>query len=167
MLRVDHAGETAAVRIYEGQAAVLGRSAEGPMLAEMAAHERAHLEAFQRLLPQYRARPSLLLPVWSAAAYALGAGSGLLGREAAYAVTEAVEEVITGHYEDQLRDLASLETLAGESELRATFKAFRDDEQSHLDVAVERGAHSAPAYTVLSTVVKAGCKGAIWLAQRL
>jgi ubiquinone biosynthesis monooxygenase Coq7 len=197
MLRVDHAGECAAVRIYEGQRAVLGHTAEGPLLAEMAEHERVHLERFQRMvrvractaaragaaahaltayaprrptlwpqLPQYRARPSALLPLWSGAAYALGACSGLLGREAAYAVTEAVEDVITAHYNDQLRELAT-DDLASEAELRAVFRAFRDDEQAHLEAAVARDAHQAPFYSALSLVVKTGCRGAIWLCKRV
>jgi demethoxyubiquinone hydroxylase (CLK1/Coq7/Cat5 family) len=117
-------------------------------------------------LPVYRARPSALLPLWSGAAYALGACSALLGREAAYAVTEAVEDVITAHYNDQLRDLAE-QGLSDEVALRRTFKAFRDDEQQHLEEAVRRDAHQAPAYSILSNVVKTGCKAAIWMAQRV
>ena len=117
-------------------------------------------------LPQYRARPSALLPLWSGAAYALGAGSALLGREAAYAVTEAVEDVITAHYNDQLRELANGD-MADEAELRAVFRQFRDEEQAHLETAVERDAHKAPFYSALSTVVKAGCRGAIWLCKRV
>ena len=165
MLRVDHAGETAAVRIYEGQAAFLAQNADHPQLLAMAEHERAHLKRFQQLLPHYRARPSALLPVWSAAAYALGATSALLGRESAFAVTEAVEEVITAHYNDQLRDLAA--DFADEAELREVFRDFRDDEQEHLEEAVRRDAHKAPFYTALSAVVKTGCTGAIWLSKRL
>lgn len=114
----------------------------------------------------YRARPSALLPLWSGAAYALGACSALLGREAAYAVTEAVEDVITAHYNNQLRDLAE-QGLSDEVALRHTFKAFRDDEQQHLEEAVRRDAHQAPAYSILSNVVKTGCKAAIWMAQRV
>lgn len=118
-------------------------------------------------MPQYRARPSALLPLWSGAAYALGAGSALLGREAAYAVTEAVEDVITAHYNDQLRELGSEAELAHEAELRAVFRAFRDDEQAHLDTAVERNAHDAPFYAGLSFAVKAGCRAAIWVSKRV
>jgi len=190
MLRVDHAGETAAVLIYEGQAAVLGRGAEGPTLASMAEHEREHLRHFQRLartrsrrhtalaerrpspsqLPQHRVRPSALLPLWSAAAYALGACSALMGRQAAYAVTEAVESVITAHYNQQLRDLVELAEgghFADESELRAAFRRFRDEEQEHLEEAVRRGAKEAVGYEALSAVVKAGCGTAIAVAKRI
>jgi len=117
-------------------------------------------------LPVYRTRPSALLPFWSGAAYTLGACSALLGREAAYAVTEAVEDVITAHYNDQLRDLAE-QGLVDEQELRTVFRTFRDEEQEHLEEAVRRDAHQAPGYKVLSTVVKAGCKTAIWVAKKV
>ena len=83
MLRVDHAGETGAVRIYEGQLAVLGRGPERATLEHMAAGERVHLAAFERIVPEFRVRPSALLPLWGAAGYALGAGSALLGAAAA------------------------------------------------------------------------------------
>jgi ubiquinone biosynthesis monooxygenase Coq7 len=89
-----------------------------------------------------------------------------MGREAAYAVTEAVEEVITGHYNDQLRDLAD-QGFADEAELRTVFRTFRDEEQEHLEEAVRRDAHQAPAYPVLNRVVKAGCTAAIWVAKRV
>jgi ubiquinone biosynthesis monooxygenase Coq7 len=118
-------------------------------------------------LPQYRTRPSALLPLWSGAAYALGAGSALLGREAAYAVTEAVEDVITAHYNDQIRELSSDADLTEEAELRAVFRAFRDEEQAHLDAAVERDAHKAPFYAGISLAVKTGCRAAIWVCKRV
>ena len=103
------------------------------------------------------------------AAYALGAASALLGKEAAYAVTEAVEEVITGHYNDQLRTLAEWREggQGDEAELRAVFRKFRDEEQEHLEEAVRRDAHKAPFYTTLSATVKAGCTAAIAVAKRV
>jgi ubiquinone biosynthesis monooxygenase Coq7 len=120
-------------------------------------------------LPQHRARPSALLPLWSAAAYALGAGSALLGREAAYCVTEAVESVITEHYNDQLRTLAGWRDAGqpDEAQLRAVFRTFRDEEQAHLEEAVRRDAHKAPFYSALSAVVKAGCSAAIFVAKKV
>ena len=145
---------------------MLGGGAEGPRLEEMAEHERAHLARFQALLPRYRARPSLLLPLWSAAGYALGAASALAGREAAYAVTEAVEDVISEHYNDQIRELRE-SGHADEAELRSVFAAFRDDELAHLELAVRNGAHAAPFYTALSQTVKAGCRAAIYVAERV
>jgi len=166
MLRVDHAGEYGAVRIYQGQLAVLGRSADAPLLHEMQEHERVHLAKFQQLLPDYRVRPTALLPLWSVAGYALGAGSALLGRESAMAVTQAVEEVIMDHYNDQIRELRD-SGLADEEELRAVFRTFRDEEQGHHDVAVANDADKAPFHAALTAVVKAGCTAAIRVSERL
>ena len=94
-----------------------------------------------------------------------GAGSALLGKESAYAVTEAVEEVITEHYNDQIRELNE-SGMKDESELREVFKLFRDEEQEHLETAVERGSRAAPAYFWLTQGVKLGCRSAIWAAGR-
>jgi len=166
-LRVDHAGEWGAVRIYQGQYDVLGKTGEGATLEEMAEHEKVHLRKFNELLPQYRVRPTLLLPLWDAAGYALGFGSALLGKEAAYAVTVAVETVITEHYNDQLRFVHQTDELHDETELRQVFKQFRDDEQEHLDMGLERDAEKAPFYQAITSVVHSGCKSAIWLAKRI
>mmetsp|Transcript_38273 Transcript_38273/g.83257 ORF Transcript_38273/g.83257 Transcript_38273/m.83257 type:complete len:245 (+) Transcript_38273:234-968(+) len=165
-LRVDHAGEWGAVRIYQGQLDVLGKTGEGATLEEMAEHEKVHLRKFNELLPEYRVRPTLLLPFWDAAGYALGFGSALLGKEAAYAVTVAVETVITEHYNDQLRFVHQTEELQDEKELRQIFKQFRDDEQEHLDIGLERDAEKAPFYQAITNVVHTGCKSAIYLAKR-
>mmetsp|Transcript_16678 Transcript_16678/g.22998 ORF Transcript_16678/g.22998 Transcript_16678/m.22998 type:complete len:234 (+) Transcript_16678:165-866(+) len=167
MLRVDHAGEWGAVRIYEGQLAVLGMTKEAATLEEMAEHERGHLRKFQHLLPKYRVRPTALLPLWDVAGFALGFGSALLGKEAAYAVTVAVETVITEHYNDQLRLLHQTPSLQTETELRKVFKQFRDEEQEHLDTGLERGAEKAPFYEGVTSIVHAGCKGAIWLSKKV
>lgn len=167
MLRVDHAGETGAVHIYAGQLSVLGGTGDAATLEEMGSHERAHLARFNELLPRHRTRPSALLPLWRAAGYALGAGSAALGREAAYAVTEAVESAITEHYDAQLRELHSLGGDGEEEELRGVFRSFRDEEQAHLDEAVRQDAHLAPAYGLIKAAIKAGCGAAIWLTHRV
>ncbi|MCW5731658.1 MAG: demethoxyubiquinone hydroxylase family protein [Alphaproteobacteria bacterium] len=162
MLRVDHAGEYGARRIYDGQLAVLGRSAAAPVIRRMAEQEQRHLETFDRFLIERRVRPTLLSPVWHVAGFALGAASALLGREAAMACTEAVEEVIDEHYARQA------EALAGrEPELRAAIEEFRRDEIEHRDLAREEGAREAPAYPVLTGAVKAGSRLAIWLSERI
>ena len=108
MLRVDHAGEYGAVRIYEGQLAVLGGTGERDTLAEMREHEVEHLKKFDELLPKFRTRPSALLPLWHAGGVVLGAVPALLGKEAAYAVTVAVEQNICDHYNNQVRTLIEL-----------------------------------------------------------
>jgi 3-demethoxyubiquinol 3-hydroxylase len=97
MMRVNHAGEYGAKRIYDGQLAVLKRSPVAPVIRRMAEQERRHLEAFEKLLPDRRVRPTALHPLWHAAGYALGAATALLGERAAMACTVAVEEVIDEH----------------------------------------------------------------------
>jgi len=108
MIRVDHAGEFGADRIYAGQYAVLKNDASvGGTIKHMWDQEKHHLDTFNKYIPKYRARPTLLLPLWNVAGYALGAGTALLGKEAAMACTVAVEASITEHYNDQIRTLAA------------------------------------------------------------
>lgn len=161
MIRVDHAGEYGAVRIYEGQLAVLGRK---PEIEHMAAQERVHLDAFNDLIRARRVRPTALMPIWHAAGFALGAGTALLGEKAAHACTVAVEEVIDEHYASQV---AALDADGGEPELRAAFEKFRLEELEHRDTALEKGAEQAPGYEALKLAVRAGSKLAIWLSKRI
>ena len=167
MLRVDHAGEYGAVAIYRGQLAVFGRR-EGReriigQLREMADQEQEHLDAFDGLLSEGRVRPTALSPVWNAAGFALGAATALLGEKAAHACTEAVETVIEEHYGDQI---AELET-AGETELARRITKFRDDEVAHKDLAAAEGAHEAPAYPLLSALIRTGCRLAIRISEKV
>jgi len=162
MLRVDQAGEYGAVRIYEGQMAVLGRRAGASALRHMSEQERRHLETFDALLVRRRVRPTLLSPLWHLAGFALGAGTALLGERAAMACTAAVEEVIDGHYAAQAEQLGD-----DEAELRATIKSFRADEGAHRDLALAAGAEQAPAYPLLSGAIKVGSRLAIWLSERI
>lgn len=161
MIRVDHAGEYGAVRIYEGQLAVLGHTAAGDPLRHMATQERAHLEAFERMVVDRRIRPTALTPLWHVAGFALGAGTALLGEKAAHACTVAVEEVIDAHYRSQAEELGD-----DEAPLRETIERFRAEEIAHRDEAVARGAHEAPGYELLSSAIKAGSRLAIWLSER-
>ena len=162
MLRVDHAGEFGATRIYEGQLDVLGRGPAAGVIREMAETEKRHLARFDTLLREHRVRPTLLHPIWSAAGYALGAATALLGERAAMACTVAVEEVIDEHYRRQA------ETLAGEdAALRETILSFRDDEIAHRDLAIAQGAKETPAYDLISGAIKTGSRIAICLSTRL
>ena len=164
MIRVDHAGEYGAVRIYEGQLSVLGKSASAPVIEHMAEQERRHLDAFNKLVPQRRVRPTALLPFWHAAGFALGAGTALLGEKAAMACTVAVEEVIDEHYSGQI---AKLDAEGGERDLRDTLETFRKEEVEHKETAFENGAENAPGYEVLTGAIKAGSRLAIWLSTRI
>ena len=165
MLRVDQAGEMAAVHIYRGQRAVFDRTDRSRIagqLVDMEAHEQVHLDRFNALLNQHGVRPTLMTPVWRAAAFALGAGTALLGEKAAHACTEAVETVIGGHYAEQVTEIE-----AREPDLAAELAGFRDDELAHLNLAVEEGAREAPGYRVLSAVIRAGCRAAIRISEKL
>ena len=162
MLRVDHAGEYGAVRIYAGQLAVLGDGEAGDVIRRMAAQEQKHLDTFDRLLPAHRVRPTALAPLWHVAGFALGAASALLGERAAMACTVAVEEVIDEHYAGQIERLGD-----DEAQLKATLEEFRRDEIAHRDEGIAQGAHRAPGYPLLSAAIKTGSRLAIWLSTRI
>ncbi|BCW87791.1 3-demethoxyubiquinol 3-hydroxylase [Alphaproteobacteria bacterium SO-S41] len=166
MIRVDHAGEYGAVRIYEGQLAVLGASPatarSAALVRHMAAQEDAHLATFDRLIAERGVRPTVLAPVWDAAGFALGAVTALMGETAAMACTEAVEEVIDAHY------AAQEEKLKGrDAELEDVVTRFRAEEIEHRDTARAEGAKEAPAYPVLTGFVKAGVRLAIRLSEKV
>jgi ubiquinone biosynthesis monooxygenase Coq7 len=162
ILRVDHAGEYGAARIYDGQLAVLGRDAVAPVIREMAEAERKHLETFDKLLVERRVRPTLLAPFWHVAGFALGAGSALLGPRAAMACTAAVEEVIETHYAAQVEKLGDEE--AG---LRQTLVEFGAEETRHKEIGLAHQAEQAPAFVPLSAAIKRGTRLAIWLSERI
>jgi ubiquinone biosynthesis monooxygenase Coq7 len=162
MIRVDHAGEYGAVRIYQGQLAVLKNSAAADTIRHMAQQEGRHLKAFDTLINERRVRPTALEPVWRVAGFALGFGTALLGEKAAFACTAAVEEVIDEHYAGQVV------ALEGKDEaLKATVEDFRADEAEHRDTALAHGAEQAPGYRFLSEVIKAGCRVAIKLSEKI
>jgi ubiquinone biosynthesis monooxygenase Coq7 len=162
MLRVDHAGEYGATRIYEGQLDVLGRGRAAGVIRQMAEAENHHLTRFETLLRERRVRPTLLQPLWAVAGYALGAATALLGERAAMACTVAVEEVIDEHYRQQAERLGGDDPV-----LLETILSFRDDEIAHRDIAVAHGADETPGYDLISGVVKTGSRIAIWLSTHL
>ena len=162
MIRVDHAGEYGAARIYAGQLATLGRRQIAPVLREMQQQEQQHLDRFADLVFQRRVRPTALLPLWHLSGFALGAVTAALGERAAMACTVAVEEAIDAHYADQI---AALD--ATEDELRQTLTSFRQDERHHRDVGLHHGAEQAPGYRLMSAAIKAGCRLAIRISERV
>lgn len=166
MLRVDHAGEYGAVRIYDGQLAVVRDPEARRQIEEMRAQEVEHLRNLGNLVPRRRVRPTLLLPLWDAAGFALGAATAMLGPKGAMACTVAVEEAICDHYNDQLRELHG-PGHEGEDELRRLIRHNRDEEAEHRDIGLENKAEEAPFYSALSRAIKAGCGVAIWASKRL
>jgi ubiquinone biosynthesis monooxygenase Coq7 len=167
MIRVDHAGEYGAVRIYDGQLAVAhpsswGRGRARDAIRHMAEQERRHLARFDALVRDRRVRPTLLHPLWHVAGYALGVATALMGERAAMACTVAVEEVIDQHYQGQADRLGD-----ADPELARTIEEFRADELQHRDLALEHGATEALGYELVAAAVKTGSRLAIWLSQRL
>ncbi len=165
MIRVDQAGEFGATRIYEGQLAVIGdRGPHSGEIRSMARQEAVHREEFDALMAERGVRPTALQPFWHAAGYALGAATALMGPEAAMACTAAVEEEIDKHYSEQLD---RLEETGADPKLAGMIERFREDEREHLDAALEAGAEKAPAYPLLSGIIRLGCKAAIKVSQRI
>lgn len=166
ILRVDHAGEFGAVKIYEAQQRVFasapGKADIAADMAEMKAGEQVHKDRFDALLNEHRVRPTALLPLWSIAATGLGTITALMGEKAAHACTEAVEAVIEQHYADQIAELKDRDP-----ELAAELSRFREEELAHHDHAIEHGSREAPAYRLLSAVIQAGCKAAIKVSERV
>ena len=161
MIRVDHAGEYGAKRIYEGQLAVLGKSESSRAIKEMADAEMLHLETFDRLLVERKVRPTVLSPIWHFAGFALGSATALLGEKAAMACTVAVEEVIEEHYKKQAQELDE-----EDSELRKTIEEFAADEASHKNTAMDHEAEEAILYRPMVKAIKSGTRIAIWLSER-
>ncbi len=162
LVRVDHAGEYGAKRIYQGQLAVLGRGPKGDVLRHMQAQEQIHLDTFAALIAERRVRPTALLPLWHVAGFALGAATAALGERAAMACTVAVEEAIDEHYAAQAASLGD-----DEAGLRGTIERFRAEELEHRDIGLAHEAEGAPGYRLLHRAIKAGCRAAIALSKRL
>lgn len=163
MLRVNQAGEFGAIRIYAGQLAVMGdRTALSGEIAAMAQQEAAHRERFDALLVKRGVRPTILQPFWSAAGFALGAATALIGPEAAMACTAAIETEIDRHYTEQLDALGD-----DDPELAGMIREFRDDEREHRDTALAAGAEKAPAYPLLFNAIRMGCRVAIAASKRI
>ena len=162
IVRVDHAGEYGAARIYEGQLSVMGRGPKGDLIRHMKAQEQHHLDTFQGMISTRRVRPTLLLPIWHLAGYALGAVTARMGDRAAMACTVAVETAIDEHYAQQAAALGE-----DEAPLRATIERFRAEEEEHKEIGLEHEAEQAIGYRLMSAVIKAGCKVAIAVSERV
>lgn len=163
MLRVDQAGEFGAVRIYAGQLAVLGdRHPMSREIAGMAAQEERHRAHFDRMIAERGVRPTLLQPIWHVAGFALGAATALLGPEAAMACTAAIETEIDDHYGKQLAQLGD-----SDPELSEAIADFQAEEVEHREAALRAGAEQAPAYPLLSGLIRIGCRAAIALSQKI
>jgi ubiquinone biosynthesis monooxygenase Coq7 len=177
-LRVNHAGELAATLIYTAQTPPIAKAHPHlrPLMKHMYDQEAGHFKTFNHLLARHRIRPTAMYPVWQAAATVLGWGTGVMGREAAMACTEAVETEIGDHYNEQVRVLLQwvqeMEDRGEEvgeelTSLVKDVKRIRDEELEHLDHAVENDAKEANPYELLTGVIRAGCRGAIWVTEKV
>ncbi len=163
IIRVDHAGEYGATRIYDGQIAVFGKNSKiGKTIQHMADQEQEHIQKFEELIVKNRVRPTALIPVWNIAGYALGVSTALLGEKAAMACTVAVETVIGNHYGEQISLLED-----DQKELKKTIKKFKADELEHHDIGIAHDAEKTPGYKVLSKVIELGCKTAIEISKKI
>jgi ubiquinone biosynthesis monooxygenase Coq7 len=162
MIRVDHAGEYGAARIYAGQLAVLGRCAKADLLRHMRDQEQAHLDTFNTMIADRHVRPTALLPFWHLAGFALGFATAALGERAAMACTVAIEQTIDTHYTTQIDRLAGTEPV-----LRDTLEKFCAEEREHRDIALANDAERTPGYRLLSAAIRTGCRVAIRLSERL
>ncbi|KAI0412650.1 ubiquinone biosynthesis protein COQ7 [Xylaria grammica] len=177
-LRVNQTGELAATLIYTAQTPPLVNAHPHlrPLMAHMYDQEAGHLKTFNSLITKHRVRPTALYPLWSLMATGLGWSTAIMGREAAMACTEAVETEIGEHYNNQIRALLEMfEQWEAEGyevgpefqDLISTLRRIRDEELEHLDHAVEHDAKEARPYWLLTSVIRAGCRGAIWTSERV
>ncbi|KRY91068.1 Ubiquinone biosynthesis protein COQ7 -like protein [Trichinella pseudospiralis] len=165
IIRVDHAGELGAARIYAGQLFVLGQRPLAMIIQHMKEQEEVHLRTFENMARKYRVRPTIMTPIWNVAGFLLGAGTALLGPKAAMACTVAVEEVIGQHYDNQIRELI-LDGEEHHKDLLETIGKFRDEELEHHDIGLKHHALETQFYGVMKTIIQFGCKGAIWISER-
>ena len=161
-IRVDHAGERGAVKIYEGQLLALNTLVKDESLKkiieEMKVHEKEHCEYFEKEINKRKIKPTKFLPLWDLLGVGLGFGSTLLGKKAAMLCTASVEEVIDEHYQNQINQLGS-----DEKNLKNKIIKFREDELHHKDIAYDKGATKKGLYSIMDKIIKTGSKVAITL----
>ena len=165
-IRVDHAGERGAVKIYEGQLLALNTLVKDENLKktieEMKVHEMEHCQFFENEIRKRNIKPTKFLPLWDLLGVGLGFGSTLLGKKAAMLCTASVEEVIDKHYQDQIDQLES-----DENDLKSKIIKFREDELHHKDIAYEQGASKKGLYSIMDKIIKTGSKIAINISEKI
>ena len=165
-IRVDHAGERGAIKIYEGQLLALNTFVKDENLKKtiekMKNHEKEHLDFFNKEIKKRNIKPTKLLPLWDLLGVALGFGSAIIGKKATMLCTASVEEIIDEHYQNQINELDSDEKV-----LKEKIKKFRDDELHHRDIAYEQGASKKGLYSILDKIIKVGSKVAINISEKI
>ena len=165
-IRVDHAGERGAVKIYEGQLLALNTLVKDEnlkkIIEEMKIHEKEHCEFFETEIKKRKIKPTMFLPLWDLLGVGLGFGSTILGKKAAMLCTASVEEVIDEHYLNQINQLGSNEKV-----LRKKIIKFREDELHHKDIAYNKGATKKGLYAIMDKIIKTGSKIAINISEKI
>ena len=165
-IRVDHAGERGAVKIYEGQLLALNTIVKDEnlkkIIEEMKIHEKEHCDFFEDEIKKRKITPTKLLPLWDLLGVGLGFGSTILGKKAAMLCTASVEEVIDKHYQQQIDQLGP-----EEKELKKKITKFRQDELHHKDIAYEKGATKKGLYSIMDKIIKTGSKIAINISEKI
>ena len=165
-IRVDHAGERGAVKIYEGQLLALSTLVKDENLKktieEMKVHEKEHCEFFENEIKKRNIQPTKFLPLWDLLGLGLGFGSTLLGKKAAMLCTASVEEVIDEHYQNQINQLGS-----DEKDLKKKIIKFREDELHHKNIAYDKGATKKGLYSIMDKIIKTGSKIAINISEKI
>ena len=166
IIRVDHAGERGAIKIYEGQLLALKTIKQDDLLKdkieEMKEQEKEHLEYFEKEIQKRKIKPTYLLPLWDIMGVTLGFGTALLGKKAAMLCTASVEEVIEDHYQNQLKKLGNDEIV-----LKTKIEKFKRDETNHKNIAYETGATNSGIYSLMGKVIRTGSRIAITISEKI
>ena len=166
IIRVDHAGERGAIKIYEGQLLALKTIKQDDNLKDqieaMKEQEKEHLEYFEKEIQKRKIKPTSLLPVWDLIGVTLGFSTALLGKKAAMLCTASVEEVIENHYQNQLKKLGN-----DEKDLKTKIEKFKEDEVNHKNIAYESGATTKGLYSIMDKVIRTGSRIAITISEKI
>ena len=166
IIRVDHAGERGAIKIYEGQLLALKTIKQDENLKDivedMKEHEKEHLEYLEKEIQKRKIKPTYMLPLWDVMGVALGFGTVLLGKKATMLCTASVEEVIENHYDKQLKKIGG-----DEKDLKTKIEKFRDDEINHKNIAYETGATNKGFYSIMGKIIRTSSRIAITISEKI
>jgi len=166
IIRVDHAGERAAIKIYEGQLLALKTIKQDEDLKDkievMKEEEKEHLEYFEKEIQKRKIKPTYLLPLWDLMSVALGFGTAMLGKKATMLCTASVEEVIEEHYQNQLKKLGN-----DEKDLKEKIQKFQEDEIRHKNIAYNAGATDKGLYSIMDKIIQTGSRIAITISEKI
>ena len=166
IIRVDHAGERGAIKIYEGQLLALNTFKKNEklkkLIEEMKEHEKEHFEYFDKAIKDRNIKPTIFLPIWDLLGVTLGFGTTMLGEKAAMLCTASVEEVIDEHYKNQLKKLGN-----DEKDLKKKIEKFKEDEINHKNIAYESGATTKGFYSIMDKVIRTGSRIAITISEKI